>query len=119
MISPSAEAELNFRTVGPGSEVLARLAPLRSRVALETVLEVPPVRMRTLPGFDAAAFAFTTDIPLLDRWGGAAPLRPRVHSRRPHRRGARRDEQGLEAAAVAYERLARALLREDRGRAAS
>ena len=69
VISPSAEAELNFRTVGPGSEVLERLAPLRSRVALETVLEVPPVRMRTVPGFETAAFAFTTDIPLLDRWG--------------------------------------------------
>ncbi|HSD65602.1 MAG TPA: M20/M25/M40 family metallo-hydrolase, partial [Vicinamibacteria bacterium] len=69
VISPSAEAELNFRTVGPGAEVLERLAPLRSRVGIETVLEVPPVRMRTVPGFETAAFAFTTDVPFLDGWG--------------------------------------------------
>jgi acetylornithine deacetylase len=33
------------------------------------VLRVPPVRMHTVPGFPSASFPFTTDIPLLDRWG--------------------------------------------------
>jgi acetylornithine deacetylase len=111
VISPSAEAELNFRTVGPGSEVLERLAPLRSRVALETVLEVPPVRMRTVPGFDTAAFAFTTDIPLLDRWGEPLLFGPGsvldAHTDGDHVAIAE-----LEAAASAYEAIARALLRE-------
>jgi acetylornithine deacetylase len=111
VISPSAEAELNFRTVGPGSEVLERLAPLRSRVALETVLEVPPVRMRTVPGFDTAAFAFTTDIPLLDRWGEPLLFGPGsvldAHTDGDHVAIAE-----LEAAADAYEAIARALLRE-------
>jgi acetylornithine deacetylase len=69
VISPSAEAELLFRTVGPGKDVLARLVPLETRVAVEYVLEVPPVRLRTLPGYDVETFAFTTDIPLLARWG--------------------------------------------------
>lgn len=69
VISPSAEAELNFRTVGPGDAVVACLEPLRPLVAIERVLEVPPVRMHTVPGYAAEAFAFTTDIPLLGRWG--------------------------------------------------
>ena len=69
VISPSAEAELLFRTVGPGKDVLACLVPLQAKVAAEFVLEVPPVRLRTLPGYDVESFAFTTDIPLLPRWG--------------------------------------------------
>ena len=36
------------------------------------MLVVPPVRLTTVPGIDTAVFAFTTDIPFLDRWG--APL---------------------------------------------
>jgi acetylornithine deacetylase len=69
VISPSAEAEVLFRTVGPGEEILRRLAPLFPLVSIETVLEVPPVRLETVPGFDTAVFAFTTDIPLLGSWG--------------------------------------------------
>jgi len=112
VVSPSAEAELNFRTIGPGSEVLERLAPLRSRgVALEKVLEVPPVRMRTLPGFETAAFAFTTDVPLLDRWGVPLLFGPGsvldAHTDEDHVAIAE-----LQAASLAYERIARALLKE-------
>jgi len=111
VVSPSAEAELNFRTVGPASEVLERLAPLRSRVALETVLEVPPVRMRTVPGFETASFAFTTDIPLLDRWGVPLLFGPGsvldAHTDADHVAITE-----LEAAVLAYERIARTLLEE-------
>jgi len=111
VISPSAEAELNFRTVGPGAEVLERLAPLRSRVAIDTVLEVPPVRMRTVPGFEAAAFAFTTDIPLLDRWGQPLLFGP-GSVLDAHTDGDHVSIEELGAAAVAYERIARTLLDE-------
>jgi acetylornithine deacetylase len=111
VISPSAEAELNFRTVGPGAEVLERLAPLRSRVAVETVLEVPPVRMRTVPGFETAAFTFTTDVPFLDGWGEPLLFGPGsvvdAHTDADHVAIAE-----LEAAVTAYERIARALLGE-------
>jgi acetylornithine deacetylase len=117
VISPSAEAELTFRTVGPGSEVLERLAPLQPRVALETVLEVPPVRMRTVPGFETAAFAFTTDVPLLDRWGEPLLFGP-GSILDAHTDGEHVEIGELEAAAAAYERIARELLRESRGRAA-
>jgi acetylornithine deacetylase len=33
------------------------------------VLDVPPVHLRAVPGFDPAVFSFTTDIPFLNRWG--------------------------------------------------
>ena len=69
VISPSASAELVFRTVGPPEAVLAAIRPLDPLVESEEVLRVPEVRLRTVPGFDTAVFAFTTDVPLLDRWG--------------------------------------------------
>jgi acetylornithine deacetylase len=69
VVSPSAEAELNFRTVGPGQELVERLSPLRRRLSIEPVLEVPPARLYTVPGFESAVFGFTTDIPFLEAWG--------------------------------------------------
>jgi len=69
VVSPSAEAEVMFRTVTDAAEVLRAIAPLASRVAIEQVLEMPPVRLRTVPGFDSAVFPFTTDIPFLGGWG--------------------------------------------------
>jgi acetylornithine deacetylase len=114
VVPPSAEAELNFRTTGPGAEVLECLAPLRSRVAIETVLEVPPVRMRTVRGFDTAAFAFTTDVPFLDGWGEPLLFGPGSVAD-AHTDGDHVEIAELEAAVGAYERIARALLREAAG----
>jgi acetylornithine deacetylase len=109
VVSPSAEAELNFRTVGPGAEVVDRLAPLRGRVSIETVLEVPPVRLHVPPGAESVVFAFTTDIPLLGRWGRPLLFGPGsilvAHS---EEESVGIDE--LEAAADGYVRLARGLL---------
>jgi acetylornithine deacetylase len=109
VVSPTAEAELNFRTVGPGADVVESLAPLRPRVSIEHILEVPPVRLHTVPGFESAVFAFTTDIPLLPRWGRPLLFGPGsivlAHT----------DEESveiteLEAAADGYVRLAKGLL---------
>jgi acetylornithine deacetylase len=73
VISPEAEAEMMFRTVGPSDDLLAVLdRDLSHLVSIEEILIVPPVRLTTVPGLDSAVFAFTTDIPFLDRWG--APL---------------------------------------------
>jgi acetylornithine deacetylase len=69
VVSPSAEAEVMFRTVGDAAEIRTAIAPLASSVEIEHVLEVPPVRLRTVPGFDAAVFPYTTDIPFLGNWG--------------------------------------------------
>jgi acetylornithine deacetylase len=69
VVSPSAEAEVMFRTVSDASEIRRAIAPLQKQVAIEHVLEVPPVRMMTIDGFDSAVFPYTTDIPFLNRWG--------------------------------------------------
>jgi acetylornithine deacetylase len=69
VVSPWAEAEVMFRTVGDAALVRAAVAPIEPSVQIEQVLEVPPVRLRTVPGFDAAVFPYTTDIPFLARWG--------------------------------------------------
>ena len=69
VVPPVASAEVNFRTVGPAAEVRAALDPLKRWVDLEDVAEVPPVELVTVPGFDSAAFRFTTDIPFLSAWG--------------------------------------------------
>ena len=69
VVPPWAEAEVMFRTVSAGEQIRQATASLEQRVAIEHVLEVPPVRLRTVPGFDAAVFPYTTDIPFLARWG--------------------------------------------------
>jgi acetylornithine deacetylase len=77
VISPVAQAELMFRTVG-GPDELRRLIQDRvgHLVTTEDVLVVPPVRLATVQGFDTAVFSFTTDIPWLDRWGQPLLLGP-------------------------------------------
>jgi acetylornithine deacetylase len=69
VVSPSAEAEIMFRTVGDAADVRKAVAPLESRVRIEHVLEVPPVTMKIVPGFETAVFPYTTDIPFLSAWG--------------------------------------------------
>jgi acetylornithine deacetylase len=111
VISPAAEAELLFRTVGPRRDVVERLAPLLGRVAIEHVLEVPPVRLHTVPGIATDVFAFTTDIPLLARWGRPLLFGPGsillAHSDDEHVSLAE-----LETSVDAYVAIARELLRE-------
>ena len=69
VVSPSAEAEVMFRTVSDGVDVRNAVRPLESRVTIDHVLEAPPVRLTTVPGFEAVAFPYTTDIPFLPAWG--------------------------------------------------
>jgi acetylornithine deacetylase len=69
VVSPSAEAEVMFRTVGDAGAVRRAVAALESRVSIEHVLDVPPVKMAVVPGFETAVFPYTTDIPFLSAWG--------------------------------------------------
>jgi acetylornithine deacetylase len=69
VISPSASAEVMFRIVGSPDEVLNVARQLEPAVTIEEVLRVPMVRLHTVPGMATAVFPFTTDVPLLDRWG--------------------------------------------------
>lgn len=69
VIPPHAEAEVMFRTVGPAADLRSALDALRDLVEPATVLEVPAVTLKTVPGFRTAVFPFTTDIPFLAAWG--------------------------------------------------
>jgi len=69
VVPPHAEAEVTFRTVGPTADLEPALDAIRPLVDTSTVLEVPAVRLKTVEGFETAAFPFTTDIPFLDAWG--------------------------------------------------
>jgi len=77
VISPHADAEIMFRAVGEPGELRALIeSRVGSLVTVEDVLVVPPVRLKTVPGFDTAVFSFTTDIPFLNRWGAPLLLGP-------------------------------------------
>ncbi|MGH6692200.1 MAG: M20/M25/M40 family metallo-hydrolase, partial [Gammaproteobacteria bacterium] len=86
------------------------LAPLHRTVRVEHVLEVPPVRLATVPGFETAVFPYTTDIPFLTRWGTPLLLGPgSVHVAHTDDEHVAVDE--LMAAVDGYVRLAAHLLR--------
>ena len=69
VVSPHASAELLFRIVGAGAPVRAALDVVEGLVSVDQVLDIPAVRMHVVDGFEAATFPYTTDVPLLGRWG--------------------------------------------------
>jgi acetylornithine deacetylase len=69
VVSPRASAELLFRIVGDAAPVHAALAVVEGLVSIEHVFDVPAMRLHTVPGFETAVFPYTTDVPLLTRWG--------------------------------------------------
>jgi acetylornithine deacetylase len=109
VISAHASAEVLFRTVGSADELLAIVKMLEPLVKVREVLRVAPIRMHTVPGFETAVFPFTTDVPLLDRWGAPLLFGPGsflvAHTDEEHVR-----LEELHEAVTAYERLARHLL---------
>jgi len=111
VIPAHATAEVLFRTVGSADDVLRALQPLEALVAVEEVLRVSPIRLHTVEGFETEVFPFTTDVPLLDRWGTPLLFGPGTFL------VAHTDDEfvtleELNAAVGAYERLARACLSE-------
>jgi acetylornithine deacetylase len=109
VVSPSAEAEVMFRTVSDAGDVRRAIARLERRVRIEQVLEVPPVRLVTVPGFESAVFPYTTDIPFLHRWGRALLYGPgSIHVAHTADESVSIDE--LHAAVEGNVRLARELL---------
>jgi acetylornithine deacetylase len=104
VISPLATAEVMFRIVGSADDVLRQVRTLEPDVVVEEVLRVPMVRLHTVDGFPSSVFPFTTDIPLLDRWGTPMLFGPGsflvAHTDREH---VRLDE--LDAAIDGYAQL--------------
>jgi acetylornithine deacetylase len=111
VVSPHASAELLFRTVGDGASVRAALAVAESLVAIEPVLDIPAVRMHVVSGFETAVFPYTTDVPLLTRWGRPLLIGPgSIHVAHTDDEHLAIEEQ--QAAIDVYESLARRLIAE-------
>jgi acetylornithine deacetylase len=98
-----------FRTVNDAAEIGRAIAPLERRVAIEHILEVPPVRLITVPGFETAVFPYTTDIPFLNQWGQPLLFGPgSIHA--AHTAEEFIDIAELSAAVGSYVTIARQLL---------
>lgn len=110
VVPAHAEAEVTFRSVADHDDIRRVLrGTVGDRVLIDEVLEVPPVRLQTRPGFETAVFAYTTDIPFLDKWGTPLLLGPgSIHVAHTDREHVKVDE--LFRAIDLYESLARELL---------
>ena len=110
VIPAHAEAELMVRLVGdvaPVREAIERW--VANRAQIEYGSHIPAQRFHTVPGFETAAMAYTSDIPLLGRWGTPLLFGPgSIHvAHTPHEAI---DVNELRASVDVYERLARTLL---------
>jgi acetylornithine deacetylase len=109
VVSPRASAELLFRIVGEGREVRQALDVVEGLVAVKQVLDIPAVRMHTVSGFESAVFPYTTDVPLLTRWGKPLLLGPgSIHVAHTDEEHVSVDE--LREAVELYQSLTRRLL---------
>ncbi len=109
VVSPHASAELLFRTVGDGAPIRAALRVVEGLVTIEFVLDVPAVRLHVVGGFETAVFPYTTDVPLLTRWGRPLLIGPgSIHVAHTDEEHLAIDE--LHEAIDIYEALARRLL---------
>ncbi|MBV6520795.1 MAG: Acetylornithine deacetylase [Gemmatimonadaceae bacterium] len=104
------EVELMFRLVSDVQDVKAALERwVGDRAEISYGSHIPAQYFHTLPGFDAAPVAYTSDIPLLDRWGTPLLFGPgSIHV--AHTLDEHIDVEELRAAVPAYERLIHALL---------
>ena len=109
VVSPRASAEVMFRIVGDGAAVRAALNVVEPLVTIEPVLDIPAVRMHTLPGFETAVFPYTTDVVFLKNWGKPLLIGPgSIHVAHTDEEHLSLDE--LFHAVDLYEALARRLL---------
>jgi acetylornithine deacetylase len=109
VVPAHASAEVMFRIVSDADEALAAVKTLEPLVAVREILRVPPVRLTTIPGIPSASFPFTTDIPLLDRWGTPLLFGPGSFLV-AHTDDEYLDLTEFEQAVEAYARIARALI---------
>jgi len=70
VIPDYARAQLLYRLVGPANDLRREIDQAVSGLAkVESAVETPFVRLRTLDGLPTMTAAFTTDIPWLTNWG--------------------------------------------------
>jgi acetylornithine deacetylase len=110
VVPASCEAEIMFRLVSDVGPVKARLEEwARGWAELEFGSHIPAQKFHTLPGFRVAPVAYTSDIPLLGRWGTPLLFGPgSIHV--AHTPEEFVDLSELRAAVGAYQQMVRALL---------
>jgi acetylornithine deacetylase len=110
IIPALCESELMFRLVGdvaPLREEIKRWAD--GKAELEWGSHIPAQRFHTIDGFDVAPVAYTSDIPLLSRWGTPLLFGPgSIHV--AHTTDEFIDVKELRASVDAYQRIVRAVL---------
>ena len=89
VIPDHARAQLLFRLVGPSETLRQQItAQVDGLAEAEFVLEIPFMKLRTVPGVESMVAKFTTDIPALTKWGTPVLLGPGsihvAHTEREH-----------------------------------
>jgi len=99
-----------FRLVGDPAPVKAQVERWASgRAELEYGSYIPAQHFHTIPGFEVAPVAYTSDIPLLGRWGTPVMFGPgSIHV--AHTPDESIDVTELRAAVGAYETIVKSLL---------
>lgn len=110
IIPADAEAEMMIRLVGDKEPIQRMIESWAAGVAeLEYGSYIPAQRFHTLPGYETASVAYTTDIPLLSRWGTPLLFGPgSIHV--AHTPDERISLKELRESVATYVRLVRTLL---------
>lgn len=110
VIPDYAKAHLLYRLVGSSGGLRKQIQESVAGLAeAQVVLEIPFVKLRTVPGIETMVAAFTTDIPALSKWGTPLLLGPgSIHVAHTEREYISKKE--LHEAVELYYRLAKQLL---------
>ena len=110
IIPELAETELMFRLVGDVKPLKKSLEKwVADKAEIEYGSYIPAQKFETIPGFQVAPVAYTTDIPLLSKWGKPLLFGPgSIHVAHTPDEFISLDE--LRNAVDAYERIVRSLL---------
>jgi acetylornithine deacetylase len=110
VIPGACESEIMFRLVGDVDVVKQRVQEwVAGRAEITWGSYIPAQFFHLLPGFETTPVAYTSDIPLLSRWGTPLLFGPgSIHV--AHTPDEYVDVQELRAAVDTYQRLVRSLL---------
>jgi acetylornithine deacetylase len=110
IIPGECEAELMFRLVGDVAHVKSLIEKWAGdRAEITYGSHIPAQHFHVVPGFDVAPVAFTSDIPLLGRWGTPLMFGPgSIHV--AHTPNEHIELRELRDSVTVYERLVRTLL---------
>src|SRR5688572_19324499 len=110
IIPELAEVELMFRLVGDVKPLKKSVEKwVGDKAEIEYGSYIPAPKFETIPGFDVAPVAYTSDIPLLTKWGKPLLFGPgSIHVANTPDEFIAMDE--LRSAVDSYERIVRSLL---------